>query len=174
MAFFFAERESAFGRHKPDSCVEAHDLHHRGPRGEAQKTIPSPDKTIEWGHINRVEVRIRLLELTRTVQPIFAWANVTFKQATVLKAFVASGTFLPSLFRERARVPSKANASKPRDPRRIRSETVRGMIQVTRSVADRSREILVSAGSQGDLARDSAFASPAGWTLTKSPSEEPA
>jgi len=38
---------------------------------------------------------------------------------------------------------------------------------------DRSREILVSAGSQGDLARDSSFASPAGWTLTKSPSEEP-
>jgi hypothetical protein len=33
---------------------------------------------------------------------------------------------------------------------------------------------LVSAGSQGDLARDSAIASPAGWTLTKSPSEEPA
>src|SRR6516162_2608727 len=41
-------------------------------------------------------------------QPIFAWANVTFKQATVLKAVVASGTFLTSLFRERARVPSKA------------------------------------------------------------------
>jgi hypothetical protein len=31
-----------------------------------------------------------------------------------LKAVVASGTFLPSLFRERASVPSKANASKPR------------------------------------------------------------
>jgi hypothetical protein len=27
---------------------------------------------------------------------------VTFKQATVLKVVVASGTFLPSLFRERA------------------------------------------------------------------------
>ena len=46
------------------------------------------------------------LPTTRTAQPIFAWANVTFKQATVLKAVVASGTFLPSLFRERARVPS--------------------------------------------------------------------
>src|SRR4029077_9346928 len=56
------------------------------------------------------------LPTTRTAQPIFAWANVTFKQATVLKAFVASGTFLPSLFRERARVPSKANASKPPGP----------------------------------------------------------
>jgi hypothetical protein len=60
------------------------------------------------------------LPTTRTAQPIFAWANVTFKQATVLKVFVASGTFLPSLFRERARVPSKANASKPRGPRRRR------------------------------------------------------
>jgi hypothetical protein len=48
--------------------------------------------------------------------PIFAWANVTFKQATVLKGVVASGTFLSSLFRERVRVPSKENASKPRDP----------------------------------------------------------
>jgi hypothetical protein len=37
-------------------------------------------------------------------------ANVTFKQATVLKAFVASGTFLPSLFRERARVPAALTA----------------------------------------------------------------
>jgi hypothetical protein len=43
-----------------------------------------------------------------------------------------------------------------------------------RSRADRSWEIPVSAGSQGDLARDSEFASPAGWTLPKSPSEEPA
>src|SRR6202007_67308 len=70
------------------------------------------------------------LPTTKTAQPIFAWANVTFKQATVLKAVVASGTFLSSLFRERARVPSKANASKPRDPRRLRSETVRGLLQV--------------------------------------------
>jgi hypothetical protein len=37
--------------------------------------------------------------------PIFACANVTFRQATVLKAVASSGTFLPSLFRERARVP---------------------------------------------------------------------
>jgi hypothetical protein len=27
--------------------------------------IPSPDKTIEWCHINRVEIRVRLLELVR-------------------------------------------------------------------------------------------------------------
>jgi hypothetical protein len=49
------------------------------------------------------------LPATGTAQPVFAWANVTFKQATVLKAVVASGTFLPSLFRERARVPFKSN-----------------------------------------------------------------
>jgi hypothetical protein len=35
-------------------------------------------------------------------------------------------------------------------------------------------KILVSAGSQGDLARDSAFASPVGRALTKGLSEEPA
>src|SRR5258705_7400276 len=29
------------------------------------KPIPSPDKTIGWCHINRVEVRVRLLELVR-------------------------------------------------------------------------------------------------------------
>src|SRR5690242_611967 len=27
--------------------------------------MPSPDKTIEWCHVNRVEVRVRLLELVR-------------------------------------------------------------------------------------------------------------
>jgi hypothetical protein len=67
-------------------------------------------------------------DLIRAFMIVQGWANVTFKQAIVLKAFVASGTFLPSLFRERARVPSKANAAKPRDPRKLRSETVRGMI----------------------------------------------
>src|SRR5260221_5665123 len=83
----------------------------------------------------RTTTTIGALPTTRTAQPIFAWANVTFKQATVLKGVIASRTFLPSLFRERARVPSKANASKPRDPRRLRSETGRGMIQAARSVA---------------------------------------
>jgi hypothetical protein len=50
-------------------------------------------------------------------QPSSFTMNVTFKQSTVLKTVVASGTFLPSLFRERARVPSKANASKPGTPK---------------------------------------------------------
>jgi hypothetical protein len=40
--------------------------------------------------------------------------------------------------------------------------------------ADRSWDILVHGGSQGDLARDSALASPVGRTLTKGLSEEPA
>ena len=30
-----------------------------------QTRDPSPDKTIEWCHVNRVEVRVRLLELVR-------------------------------------------------------------------------------------------------------------
>src|SRR6202040_4301025 len=32
---------------------------------KAQKRIPSPDKAIEWCHVDRVEVRVRLLELVR-------------------------------------------------------------------------------------------------------------
>jgi len=43
-----------------------------------------------------------------------------------------------------------------------------------RTRADRSLDILVHAGSRGDLARDSALAPPAGRALTKGLSEQPA
>ena len=63
----------AVNRWRLDRDSELPDQHDRRDRAparrlsasKAQKPIPSPDKTIEWGHIDRVEVRVRLLELVR-------------------------------------------------------------------------------------------------------------